>query len=187
MTLKSGKNDEIISKRWARALIEIVLEDGGISKEDILNDLKDAVTTVNSSEELSNVISNPLISAEEKQIIICKLFKERLAPVVYNFIYMLNIKKRLELLGEITEQFEKELERAENISHVKITSAIDLNEDQRAKIKDKISSKLKKEIDAEWFVDKEIIGGLVFNIDETIVDNSVRHKLENLNSEIIRG
>ena len=47
--------------------------------------------------------------------------------------------------------------------------------------------KLKKEVVVDWDVDSDIIAGLVLNIDETIVDNSIKHKLESLSSNIIKG
>ena len=65
------KNCELVAKRWALALMELALEDENISKEDILDDLHEISETINSSEELSNVINNPSISTEEKQIVIC--------------------------------------------------------------------------------------------------------------------
>ena len=51
----------------------------------------------------------------------------------------------------------------------------------------KLKIKLNKEIIVEWGVDSEIIAGLIFNIDELIIDNSVQHKLDDLSKEIIKG
>ena len=181
------KNSELVSKRWAHALMELVQEDNEISKEDILNELKDISDTVKSSDELYSVLSNPSISTEEKQIVLCKLFQNRINPVVYNFVYALNLRKRVLLISEIASEYEKELDKIKNIAHVEITSAIEINDGKKEDIKNKIISKLNKEIVVDWNIDKDIIAGLIFNIDETIVDNSVRHKLEDLSKTIIKG
>ena len=69
------KNSELVSKRWALALMELAQEDDKISKDDVLSDLKNIAETIESSEELSGVINNPSISTEEKQIVLCKLFQ----------------------------------------------------------------------------------------------------------------
>ena len=50
--------------------------------------------------------------------------------------------------------------------------------------KNKIAVKLNKNVVVNWGVDTDIIAGLIFNIDELIIDNSVRHKLEDLSKEI---
>ena len=181
------QNCELVAKRWALALMELALEDENISKEDILDDLREIASTIDSSEELSNVINNPSISTEEKQIVLCKLFQNNIMPIVYNFIYVLNLRKRMNAISAIADEFEKELERVKNITRINITSAIELNNERKEDIKSKIAEKLSKEVVVDWGVDNEIIAGLIFNIDELIIDNSVRHKLEDLSKEIIKG
>ena len=79
------------------------------------------------------------------------------------------------------------IKRIKNITRVNITSAIELNDDRKNDIKTKISERLNKDIICDWGVDNEIIAGLIFKIDESIIDNSVRHKLEDLSKEIIKG
>lgn len=178
---------ELASKKWAKALIELTQEDASISKDNVLSDLRDIETTINGSEELLNVINNPSISTEEKQIVICKLFQGKVSPIVYNFMFVLNLKKRLKLISDITDEFEKELEELKNILRVDITSAIDLSDDKKNEIKARISEKLQKDIKVSWGVDSDIIAGLIFNINDTVVDNSIKHKLDKLSEMIIKG
>lgn len=176
----------LAAKRWAKALMDLAIENEGISKEDILDDLREVISNFDASEELSNVISNPSVSIEEKQIVICKLFQSKLMPIVYNFLYVLNLRKRLDILREIAVEFEKEIEEFKNIVRVEITSAFDLSNEYKDEIKNKIASKLKKDIKADWKVDSDIIAGLIFNINENIVDNSIKHKLDKLSENIIK-
>lgn len=181
------KNCELVAKRWALALMELAQEDENISKEDILDDLREISDTIKSSEELENVINNPSISTEEKQIVLCKLFQNSIMPIVYNFLFVLNLRKRVTYLAEIAVEFEKELERIKNIARVNVTSAIELNDERKEQIKSKIAEKLSKDVIVEWGVDNDIIAGLIFRIDEMIIDNSIKHKLEDLSREIIKG
>ena len=178
----SDRNNELVAKRWAKALMDLAQEDEHISKEDILDDLREISDTFESSEELNEVINNPAISVEEKQIVLCKLFQNSIMPIVYNFLFVLNLRKRANIISSIADEFRKELERINNI-----TSAIDLANNRKDDIKHKISEKLQKDVIVDWNVDTDIIAGLVLNIDETIVDNSIRHKLENLSNSIIKG
>ena len=178
---------ELVSKKWAKALIELVQEDESLSKDNVLSDLRDIEATINSSEELSNVINNPSISTEEKQIVICKLFQNKVTTVVYNFMFALNLKKRLYLIGEIADEYEKELEELKNILRVDITSAIDLSDEKKNEIKMRIAEKLQKDVKVSWGVEPEIIAGLIFNINDTVVDNSIKHKLDKLSEMIVKG
>lgn len=178
------KNCELISKKWAQALMELAKEDESISKDNILSEIRDIANTINSSEELCNVINNPSISTEEKQIVLCKLFQNKVMPIVYNFIFALNLRKRVGIISEIADEYEKELNKLKNITHINITSAIDLTDERKEQIKEKVATKLSKNIVVDWDVNNDIIAGLIFNIDEIIVDNSVRHKLEDLSKQI---
>ena len=185
--MKVSQNSELIAKRWAKALMELANENQGISKEDILDDLKEVDENIKASAELSNAINNPSISVEEKQIMLCKLFQNNLMSSVYNFSVALNIKKRVNIIGEIAQEFQKELEKQNNVVRVNVTSAIDLNDDRKNDIRNRIADKLKKDVIIDWTVDNSIIAGLVFNINETIIDNSIRHKLDNLSKKIMKG
>ena len=187
MTSVKTTNNELVAKRWAKALMELALEDNWISKEDILDDLKEVSENINSSEELSNVINNPSISTEEKQTVLSKLFQNRVLPIVYNFLFALNLKKRIQIIESIAIEFGKELERVNNIVKINVTSAIEINEEKKNSIKNRIAEKLQKEIIVEWGVDADIIAGLIFNINETVIDNSVRNKLEDIEMKMIRG
>ena len=127
------------------------------------------------------------MTTEEKQTIISKIFQNSILPVVYNFLYVLNLRKRLGAIFEIVDEFERKLEKFNNILRVNVTSAIDLTNEKKEDIKTKISQKLNKKILVDWEVNKEIIAGLVFKIDETIIDNSVRCKLKDLERAIARS
>ena len=183
----SVKHDfELVAKRWAKALMELVQEDG-VSKEDVLKSLKDVAEAIDSSGELSDLINNPSVSVEEKQIVICKLFQNRTLPVVYNFLFTLNLKKRLNILDTVVEEFQKELESINNIVRVNVTSAIELDAERKDNIKNRIAEKIHKQVIVDWTVNPDIIAGLIFNINETIIDNSIKHKLENLSKNIMKG
>ncbi len=181
------KSSELAAKRWAKALIELAGEQSEVSYDDVLRDLKLVEETISSSEELSDVINNPSVAVEEKQIVICKLFQERIMPIVYNFVYVLNLRKRLGIISQIVTEFEKELDKIKNIVHVSVVSAIELSDEKKDSIKEKLAEKLQKNVVTEWSENSEIIAGLVFDINETIVDNSVRRKLEDLSNKIIKG
>ena len=186
-TARNLKDSELIAKRWADALMELALEDEGISKEDILDDLYEVSETIDSSNELSEILYNPSVSDEEKQLVLAKLFEGRLMPIVYKFIVTLNLRGRLNIIYAIAEAFRKRLENIKNILRVNITSAIELSEDKKNEIKNRISEKFRKNIVPEWKVDSDIIGGLILGIDETIIDNSIRKNLEKISKTIIKG
>ena len=94
MTSSVKQNYKAIAKRWASALMELANEDANISKDDVLKNLKDIVDTINSSQELINVINNPSVTTEEKQTIISKIFHINIVYLkqkggIFSFLYKL--------------------------------------------------------------------------------------------------
>ena len=182
----NDKNSELVSKRWAKALIELTQEDKSISQQEVLDNLRDISTTLEVSDELSSVINNPSISVDEKQVVLCKLFQNKVLPIVYNFMFALNLKKRVGLIPLIMEEFARLLDDIQNISRIDIVSAIELSDEKKEQIKSKVAEKLQKDVVVNWDVDNDIIAGLIFKIDELTVDNSVRHKLEDLSKNLTK-
>jgi len=181
------KNNELIASRWAKALVELVGEDEKVSKEEVLDNLRTISDTFKSSDELSEVINNPSISTDEKQAVLSKLFEGKILPIVFNYIFALNLKKRINIIEQIAVEYEKELNRINNITHIDITSAIELTDEKKNSIKSRIAEKLNRDVIVNWDVNKDIIAGLVFNIDDTVVDNSIRNKLNDLQKVMTKG
>ncbi len=172
-------NNELVANRWAKSLFELS-QDEGLNREDVLQNLTDVVDTVNSSSDLKALFANPVVTVEEKQDIIEKVFGQSLPPTVKNFLMVLALRKRLVLLEDILEEYKKELNKCENIVRMKVTSAVEIDDAKRQDLKNRIIEKLSKNADIKWNVDNSIIGGLIFDIDGTIVDDSIRTKLNNL-------
>ena len=63
-------------------------------------------------------------------------------------------------------------------------AASPFDDDKKNAIRNRVADKLQKDVRVQWHVDSDIIGGLIFNINQTIVDNSIRHKLEDLKGQM---
>ena len=66
-----------------------------------------------------------------------------------------------------------------------VISAVEISDDRKQKLVEKLQNKLQKTVIPNWNVDKDIIGGLIIRIGDDVVDNSLRNKLENLSKNII--
>jgi F-type H+-transporting ATPase subunit delta len=177
--------NKLVSQRYAQALLELA-EDGKISKEKILAELTDIVTSVENSYDLMKVMNSPVISGTEKKNVIVKLFEKDNSKVVVNFLQLLIDKNKFGILSSVVKEFTNEVNKQKNKLLINVTSAIKLSNSDKAMIKVKMSKVLKKEIELEWFVNEEIIAGLIFEANDNIVDNSLRHKLQELNRKIIK-
>ena len=177
-------NSELVAKRWAKALIDLAREDESLSLDAVSDDLDKVVSTMQSSSELMEAFNNPSVSKIEKQIILSKIFQDKINSLVYNYLFTLNLRQRVNLLPQIKDEFLKELEILKNVVRVDVISAFELSDDKKNYVNERLAEKLDKNIITNWQIDENIIAGLVFNINDLVIDNSVRHKLEKLSNYI---
>ena len=71
----------------------------------------------------------------------------------------------------------------EGIIRVDVTTAYDLNDSQRKELLDALSTSTGKNVKMDHKVDKEIIGGVIVRIDDTVLDGSVKHKIRKLKNQ----
>ncbi len=182
---KAEENEnKLVSERYAQALLELVSDN--LSKEDILKELLDITESVKGSDDLNKVMTSPVISENEKKNVISKLFEDTTNKVILNFLKLLVDKNRFSMLESITKEYKNEINRLNNLLSINITSAIDLTEDEKSTIKNKLSNILNKNIELEWAINPDIIAGLVFEVGDNIIDNSLRHKLQDLSRNIMK-
>ena len=182
---KAEENEnKLVSERYAQALLELVSDN--LSKEDILKELLDITESVKGYGDLNKVMTSPVISDDEKKNVISKLFENTTNKVILNFLKLLVDKNRFSMLESITKEYKNEINRLNNLLSINVTSAIDLTEDEKSAIKDKLSNILNKNIELEWATNPDIIAGLVFEVGDNIIDNSLRHKLQDLSRNIMK-
>ena len=162
------------SKIYANALIGL-----DIDKNIIINDLHQIIDILEKSDDLRAVLSNSSVNFGKKKDIIAEIFGENIDEKLVNFLYILTEKKKINLLGQILASFEQISAEASGVSVVQIVSAVELKQDFKQRIIQKLESKLNKQIEPIWEIEPEIIGGLIFKINDMVIDSSLKNKIEN--------
>ena len=174
------------AKIYADALIKTA-QDGKMRYEDISINLETVEKILESSTELRSVLISPAVSTEQKAAVIDDVFKNQVHPEILNLLKLLAEKKRFGEFDSIVSAYKNELDEIQGIKNVTVISAIELSEDYKNKISAKLAEKLQKTIRADWQQDSSIIGGLVIQIDDNVIDTSIKNKLESLSKNIIKG
>ena len=143
-------------------------------------DLELINTVITTSADFMHIMSNPAIDLNVKYSILDEIFKDKINEKVLQFVKILTEKNRLGEFEQILAAYKEKVNDENGVKLVEITSAIELNEDFKTKILNKLSEKLNKKIVPEWKIDREIISGLVFKIGDDVVDTSIRNKVESI-------
>lgn len=172
----SGKIITYSAQNYALALFEA----GQTFEDDLLTILE----VLKTSADFKNIMSNPAIDLNVKFSILDEVFQGKVDEKVLQFIKILIEKNRLNELDGILTSYTQLVREYNNIKEVEIDSAIELSDDFKTKIKDRLTEKLNKTIIPLWKTDSEIISGLIFKIDDDIIDVSLKNKVESIGKNI---
>lgn len=172
------------AKNYSKALVEMV-RDNVISFEDLSKDLATVSEILETSQDLRLTLENPTASEEVKSQIIEEVFKNEVHPQVVSFLKVLIDKNRFSEFSQIKADYEIKLDDVNKIQAVEITSAVELSEEYRERILQKLGEKLQKNIRPNWKVDENIIAGLIYRINDNVIDTSIKSKLDKLNKNLM--
>lgn len=172
-----------ISKNYAKALMETIEQK---SFEKIEKQLTQIAQVIESSEDLRIVMSNSSISTSTKIEIIDSIFNKKIDSKLLNLLKILIEKNRFNEFESIRVEYSNMLEKRSNKKTVEVFSPIELNFENKSNVLFKLEHKLGCEITPIWKVDKTLIAGLAFKIDDCVIDTSVRAKLADLSKNINR-
>ncbi len=176
---------QTVAKRYAQALSELC-ESHFVERKEILKDLNNIIEAIDSSSDLVNLIKTPEISKAEKQNVVTKIFDGKINKVTLNFLMYLLEKDRFNIIKSIQSEFQASIDKEYNLVHIEIVSAINLDDNMKQTIKDRLSGKLQKDLTIDWSVNPDIIAGLVFIVGDSIVDTSIKSKLQMIGRNIIK-
>lgn len=166
--------------RYAKAIIETAIANGTTDK--VNEDMKSIVAAVNSSAELKEFLSSPVISSETKQEALTKVFAS-VQSETGSLFRLLQENKRFEILGGIAEQFNALYDDVKGVEVAKVTTAIPMTAELEAKVLEKVASISDKKVTIENIVDPAIIGGFILRIGDKQYNASVANRLQELKRE----
>ena len=181
----NNKNKISISKRYARSLLKLAEEQNSILK--VKSELNNIKEILNSSSELYSALINPIVNKNDKKEIIERIFERDTSFEVRNFLKLLIEKGRVNFVHSIIEEFYTLFDISENIAHIQITSALELNDEQKHTLEEKLALKLQKKIEVEYLKDSSIIAGLICKIGDNVIDTSLSYKLNQFKKELIKN
>ncbi|MEX2474073.1 F0F1 ATP synthase subunit delta [Marinobacter sp.] len=132
---------------------------------------------VAADQEVKNILANPGLSEQRKAELFADCFEEPLPEALRNFLLILAESKRLALLPEVSalySLYRADLERTVNLQ---VSTAFEMTAEQQQQLIDALSKKLERKVTLETAVDQSLIGGVVVNTGDLVIDASVRGKL----------
>jgi len=176
----------VIAKRYAKALFNLGLEQGQV--EQYGQELDDFVRLFGELPELADAIQNPLYpEATRMSVFMTIADKVEMRPIMRSFLRLLVEKKRVQNLGEIKDYYHKLIDEHANIARARIKAATPLDDQSIQDIAASLEKMTGKKIAIEFEQDPQLIGGVLAEIGDLVLDGSVRRQLLNIKESLKRG
>ena len=163
---------------YAEALFEAARERDEL--EDVLSDLGEFVDALHDSEELRLFFYGGQVPERQKRRALDGL-TEGMKTSTTNFLKVLVDNGREEILEDVLARYEDLVKGHLGRIEVEVTTAVDLSEEQRDRLKERLGEVLEgREIILETNVNPDLIGGAIFRYGGRMMDGSIRGRLESL-------
>ena len=172
------------ARRYAIALLQIAQDDKSV--EAVLADMNLIKNTIEDSRELLLVLKSPIIKLEDKLEILKQLFESKVQPLTYQLIKLISHKKREGILLEMADAYIQAYNKISGITDVEVFTARDLDSAQIDALKKALEQSLSKKVDLSVTSDESLKGGIAVKIGDTIIDGTVKHKLEQLEATLLQ-
>ncbi len=170
-----NSNNKRIAARYAKSVISLAQELGKL--ETVKDDLKLFADTCDQNRELRLMLHSPVISNPKKLAILKAIFKSA-DELTLRFFEVISRKSREPVLYEIATAFVNGYNQLKGIQPVTLTVASPLDKKQLAVFSDYTTKVTGKKAEITEKIDKDIIGGFVFDFDSNRLDASVASKLQ---------
>jgi F-type H+-transporting ATPase subunit delta len=175
---------EEIAAVYARSLFEVAKEQ---DKLDVVREQLGAfVDALSQTRELQVFFFSPYFSTQEKKDGLNRAVTDA-DPVVQNFLELLIEKHRMPVLFRVRANYDAMWERENKLLPVNITSAVELDEATVRQLGDRISQQTSRKVELSSRVEPDILGGIVVQVGNSVLDASVRNRLEQLRRQVAKA
>lgn len=175
---------EEIAQVYARSLFDVASEQGNV--EVVREQLGQLADALDENQDLRLFCFSPYFSSEEKKRGLQAAISD-VDPAVERFLMLLVENERLPLIGRIRREYDRLCDQAEDLLAVTVTSAVALDPAVISRLVEQISEQTGSRVELTEEVDPAIVGGVVLRVGNSILDASIRNRLENLRTEVARA
>jgi len=172
------------AERYSLALYELANESNLLKQ--VESQSLSILDLIHSSEDFSNLVKDPTNSQEDLLKIINNISNNnKFENLLKNFLSFLIIKRRFFYVDQILKSFIETCSKKRGELKAELKSAKELSNDEISKITDELTQNFSSKIKLNYKYDKSLIGGLVVQVGSTMVDTSIKNKLQQIENRMI--
>jgi len=171
------------ARRYSQAVFDIARERNELDRWQ--SDLG-KIASLGEDATIIALLENPKVRFEDK----AKLLSEQLGdinPLALNLVYLLVTRGRLNMAGDIADEYQRLLDSYHGIERAEVTTAVALDDEEKQRLEERLGAVVGKKVVLEPKVDSRLIGGIVARVGGKLLDGSTHSKLVALKNVLARG
>lgn len=175
--------DELI-QGYAEALFSIVKAEGELDR--VEDELFHFGKLLESNHELKQALSDKSIDRGQRAKVLEEILSGKVSPHTLGLLEFIVAQGRARQLPQILDELSDLAAEARSAVVAEVRSAVALDDPQREQLASALSKATGKKVEVKVVVDPSVIGGIVSKVGDTVIDGTVRRRLEQL-KEQVRG
>ena len=172
--------------RYSLALYELASENNVLSQ--VEDQSLSILSLISSSKDFSNLIKDPTNSQEDLLKVLDNISNNnKFENLLKNFLSFLITKRRFFYIEQILKSFIETCSKKRGELKAELKSAKELSSDEISKITDELTKNFSSKIKLNYINDQSLIGGLVVQVGSTMVDTSIKNKLQQIENRMIEA
>jgi F-type H+-transporting ATPase subunit delta len=167
---------------YARALFEVARAEGTL--DEVEDELFRFARSFEASDSLRNALTDEMIPAAKRQAIVEDLLGGRVTPTTTQLISMVVGSGRGRDLPAIIDKLVERASNEKELEFAEVRSPVPLSAEQEERLRAALASATGKQVNLKVVVDPSVLGGLVATVGDTVIDGSVRTRIDQLKSRL---
>ena len=167
---------------YAKALFEIARAEGSL--DEVEDELFRFARSYESSDALRDALTDDMIPASRRQSIVEDLLGGKATSTTIQLVSMVVGSGRGRDLPAIIDILVQRASSSKNLEVAEVRSAIELTPDQQDRLRAALANATGKQVNLKVVVDPSVLGGLVATVGDTVIDGTVRTRLDQLKARL---
>ena len=183
---KNKEFSDTSANRYSLALYELASESDSLSQ--IEENSSAILNLIYKNKDFNNLVKDPTINQDVLTNIIKQISAiSKLEVLFQNFLFLLITKRRFFFVEQILKKFNEICSEKRGEIKAEIRSAKKLSSDEINKITEELSNNFKSKIKLNYNHDESLIGGLIVQVGSTMIDTSIKNKLQQIENRMIEA
>jgi F-type H+-transporting ATPase subunit delta len=182
--LDAGTAQSRLARVYAAALLAAAEKESPRRADEAGAELAEFVRGVASHPDIGSFLTSPAVGKKKKAAALEPSLRNA-SELLRGLVGVLTQNNRLDLLRNVAAAYQQLLDQRAGRVPVKVTAAVELTDDERNKLAENLRAVLRQEPVLNVRIDPDLLGGLVVQVGDTVIDTSVRSRLQSLRSILL--